>query len=58
MPAGLVPFCPKNIALPSLGKTDVSIHYYERALSPEVLDVVRYIERSLLLRSVADSRAD
>lgn len=56
MPAGLVPFYPKHFTLPSLGETDVSIHYYEHTLSPEVRDIVLYIERSLLLQSLAESQ--
>lgn len=51
VPTGLQVLDAERVGLPDLGDTEVSIHYFERALSPEVLEMVRHVERSVLLQS-------
>jgi DNA-binding transcriptional LysR family regulator len=50
IPKGLEVLDPKQIGLPDLGDTEANIHYFEDALSPEVLEMVKHIERSVLLQ--------
>jgi DNA-binding transcriptional LysR family regulator len=50
LPSGLRLLDPERIGLPDLGETEVNIHYFEDALSPEVLVMVKQIERSVLLK--------
>jgi DNA-binding transcriptional LysR family regulator len=50
VPSGLKLLDPKRIGLPDLGDTEVNIHYFEDALSPAVLEMVKHIERSILLQ--------
>ena len=38
--------------LPDLGETEIAVHYYEHMLSPELLEIIRCIERLLLLEHV------
>jgi DNA-binding transcriptional LysR family regulator len=58
VPSDLKILAPKRIGLPDLGDTEVNIHYFEDALSPAVLEMVKHIERSILLRwSGAQSNA-
>jgi len=54
IPTGLVMQNSEWGGLPNLGETDITIHYYEHALSAELLEIVRYIERSILLDSTHD----
>ena len=54
IPTGLISLRAEHANLPDLGETDVAIHYYEHALSPEIRDIVRYIERSVLLDSAGN----
>jgi DNA-binding transcriptional LysR family regulator len=51
VPAGLQMFDREGTDLPDLGETDVAIHYYEHELSPQLLGIAKYIERSVLLQS-------
>jgi DNA-binding transcriptional LysR family regulator len=50
VPLGLKVLDPKTMGLPDLGYTEVNIHYFEDALSPAVLEMVKHIERSILLQ--------
>jgi DNA-binding transcriptional LysR family regulator len=50
IPSGLQTLDPKRIGLPDLGDTEVNIHYFEDALPPPVLEMVKQIERSILLQ--------
>jgi DNA-binding transcriptional LysR family regulator len=50
VPSGLKLLDPKRIGLPDLGETEVNVHYFEDALSSEVLEMVKHIERSILLQ--------
>jgi DNA-binding transcriptional LysR family regulator len=50
VPSGLHLIEPSKIDLPDLGDTEVNIHYFEAALSPKLLEMVRHIERLILLR--------
>jgi DNA-binding transcriptional LysR family regulator len=50
VPSGLKLLNPKKMGLPDLGDTEVNIHYFEDALSPAVLEMVKHIERSILLQ--------
>lgn len=50
VPAGLQLLDPERIGLPDLGDTEVNIHYFEESLSPEVLAMVKYVERQVLLQ--------
>jgi DNA-binding transcriptional LysR family regulator len=50
VPSDLKVLAPKRTGLPDLGDTEVNIHYFEGALSPAVLEMVKHIERSILLR--------
>jgi DNA-binding transcriptional LysR family regulator len=59
VPSGLKLLDPKKIGLPDLGETQVNIHYFEDALSPSVLEMIKHLERSILLRwSSLQSSAD
>jgi DNA-binding transcriptional LysR family regulator len=52
VPSGLHPVQPSKIDLidlPDLGDTEVNIHYFEAALSPKLLEMVRHMERLILL---------
>jgi hypothetical protein len=40
---------PMQIGLPDLGDTEVDIHYFEDALAPDLLEMVKHMERSILL---------
>lgn len=51
IPPGLVALGATDCGLPDLGDTDVTIHYYEHTLAPELIEVVRFIERSVLLEA-------
>jgi DNA-binding transcriptional LysR family regulator len=53
VPNGLIALNNQRMKLPDLGDTDVTIHYYEHALAPEIREIVRYIERSILLDSAS-----
>ena len=60
VPAGLKLLDAKQVGLPDLGDTEVSIHYFEEALAPDLLEMVKHVERSVLLQwsrfsSAADS---
>jgi DNA-binding transcriptional LysR family regulator len=48
-PPGLGAVEPGRFDLPDLGSTDLTIHYFENALTPELLEVVRFVERAILL---------
>jgi len=50
IPSGLQILNPKRTGLPDLGDTEVNIHYFEDALTPPVLEMVKQIERSILLQ--------
>src|ERR1700678_3045395 len=50
VPSGLKLLDPKKSGLPELGDTQVNIHYFEEALSASVLEMVKHIERSILLQ--------
>jgi DNA-binding transcriptional LysR family regulator len=50
IPNGLNTLDPERIGLPDLGDTEVNIHYFEGALSQPVLEMVKQIERLILLR--------
>jgi len=50
VPKGLAVLDPKRTGLPDLGDTEVNVHYFEDVLSPEVLDMVKQVERSVLLQ--------
>jgi DNA-binding transcriptional LysR family regulator len=59
VPSGLELLDSKRTGLPDLGDTEVNIHYFEDALSPDVLEMVKRIERSVLLQwSRANSPAN
>jgi DNA-binding transcriptional LysR family regulator len=49
VPAGLMLLDSKRTGLPELGDTEVNIHYFEHALSPAVLAMVKQLERSILI---------
>lgn len=50
VPSGLRLLDPARMGLPELGDTEVNIHYFEEALTPEVLEMVKHVERSVLLQ--------
>jgi DNA-binding transcriptional LysR family regulator len=50
VPFGLKIVDHRALGLPDLGDTDVTIHYREDDLDDDVLGVVKFIERSILLR--------
>jgi len=50
VPLGLQFLDAKPLGLPDLGEAEVNIHYFEEALSPEVLEMVKHVERSVLLQ--------
>lgn len=50
VPSGLRVLDAAQIGLPELGDTEVSIHYFEDTLSVPVREMVKQIERSILLR--------
>jgi DNA-binding transcriptional LysR family regulator len=49
VPSGLMVLDPMQIGLPDLGDTEVDIHYFEDALAPDLLEMVKHMERSILL---------
>jgi DNA-binding transcriptional LysR family regulator len=49
VPSGLMLLDPLQIGLPDLGDTEVDIHYFEDALTPDVLEMIKHMERSILL---------
>lgn len=50
VPTGLEFLDSKRMGLPELGDTEVNIHYFEEAVSPEVLQMIKQIERSVVLQ--------
>jgi len=50
IPPGLAAVSSTQLKLPDLGDTDVTIHYFEHALSPELLEIAKFVERAVLLR--------
>jgi DNA-binding transcriptional LysR family regulator len=59
VPSGLTVLDATRAGLPELGDTEVNIHYCEDTLSPPVREMVKYIERSILLQwSSLDSRVN
>ena len=51
VPSGLKLLDPGRTGLPDLGDTEINIHYFEEALSPEVLAMVKQVERLVLLQA-------
>lgn len=51
IPDGLRALPDSDGNLPNLGDTDLAIHFFEHALTREKLEIARYIERAVLLRS-------
>jgi DNA-binding transcriptional LysR family regulator len=49
VPSDLMLLDPVQIGLPDLGDTEVDIHYFEDALTPDLLEMVKHMERSILL---------
>lgn len=49
VPSGLRLLDPSQIGLPELGDTEVDIHYFEDALSADLLEMVKQMERLILL---------
>jgi hypothetical protein len=49
VPSGLRLLDPLQIGLPDLGDTEVDIHYFADALSPDLLEMVKHMERLVLL---------
>ena len=49
VPSGLMILDPMQIGLPDLGDTEVDIHYFEDALAPDLLEMIKHMERSILL---------
>jgi DNA-binding transcriptional LysR family regulator len=49
VPSGLMVLDPMRIGLPDLGDAEVDIHYFEDALAPDLLEMVKHMERSILL---------
>jgi DNA-binding transcriptional LysR family regulator len=49
IPAGLTLLDSAQSGLPDLGDTEVDIHYFEHTLTPDLLEMVKHMERSILL---------
>jgi DNA-binding transcriptional LysR family regulator len=59
VPSGLMVLDPMQIGLPDLGDTEVDIHYFEDALTPDLLEMIKHMERSILLQPTGlNSRAN
>jgi DNA-binding transcriptional LysR family regulator len=50
VPSGLMILDPMQTGLPDLGDTEVDIHYFEDALTPDLLEMIKHMERSILLQ--------
>ncbi len=50
VPSGLMLLDPMQTGLPDLGDTEVDIHYFDDALTPDLLEMIKHMERSILLQ--------
>jgi DNA-binding transcriptional LysR family regulator len=50
VPSGLMILDPMQTGLPDLGDTEVDIHYFDDALTPDLLEMIKHMERSILLQ--------
>ena len=57
VPSGLMLLDPKQIDLPELGDTEVDIHYFENSLAPDHLEMIKNMERYILLQPRLNSTA-
>jgi DNA-binding transcriptional LysR family regulator len=57
VPSGLMLLDPMQIDLPDLGDTEVDIHYFEDSLAPDLLEMIKNMERYILLQPRLNSTA-